>query len=107
MTDVGTIVLMAIAVPLLVLVSATFPMVVREHREWRRRQRLTPMQRALEDMGVAARNLAVAMSNTLAPVISGLAVTMNGLAAALNTPTPPPSRTMGAERKEPSWPSSR
>lgn len=83
MIDLATIILFIIALIALCLVALSFPSVLREYRKWQRRQRLTPLQRAFEDISESMRNLADAFSSMFAPIVSATAEAINGLAEAM------------------------
>ena len=89
MIDPATLVLGVIALLALIFVAVSFPAVWREHKEWKRRQRLTPLERAMEDLGLAFDNLATAFVTMFIPVIEGVTAPVNGLAEALKVDTEP------------------
>jgi len=80
---VATIILGVIALAALSVVLVALPSVVRDWKEWNRRRKLTPFQRATEDFGKAVKNLSDAFATLLAPVVAGAAVAINVLADVL------------------------
>lgn len=87
MIDLATIVLGVIALIALIIIGVSFPAVWREHREWKRRQKLTPYQRAMEDFSKSFDALASAFVTAFIPVIESVTANFDGLADALSVDT--------------------
>lgn len=87
MIDTPTIVLGVIALVAIVLLAIATPSVIRDHREWKRRQRMTPYERAMEDFKTAVEGLKTAFVTMLIPVVENTTAVFQGLADALKVDT--------------------